>query len=88
MPHDSFRFRQIHNQRIENEFILKIRNIQSKDFGEYQCNVFANQSQIQKSAAINLTGNLKPQQFRLEITQPINFRSTLPCQIRFTHRLE
>ena len=48
--------RQIHNHHRENEFILKIRSVQSQDFGEYECNVFANNTRIQKSAAINLTG--------------------------------
>ena len=68
MPHDSFRFRQIHNRNQENEFLLKIRNIQSKDFGEYQCNVYANQTQTQKSSAINLTGTRC-----LKITEKVSF---------------
>ena len=68
MPHDSFRFRQIHNRNQENEFLLKIRNIQSKDFGEYQCNVYANQTKIQKSSAINLTGIRC-----LKITEKVSF---------------
>ena len=66
MPHDTKRFRQLHNQRRKSEFLLKIRNIQSTDFGEYQCNVYANQSQIRKNASINLTGTINRNNYSLE----------------------
>ena len=56
MPQESFRIRQIHNHHKENEFVLKIRGMRTKDFGEYECNVYSNQTRIQRSAALNVTG--------------------------------
>ena len=56
LPQESFRIRQIHNHHKENEFVLKIRGMRTKDFGEYECNVYSNQTRIQRSAALNVTG--------------------------------
>ena len=61
MPRESFRIRQLHNHHKENEFVLKIRNVRSRDFGEYECNVYSNDTRIQRNAALNVTGKKKEQ---------------------------
>ena len=56
MPQESFRIRQLHNHHKENEYVLKIRQLRAKDFGEYECNVYSNQTRTQRSEALNVTG--------------------------------
>ena len=52
----SSRIRQIHNHYKQHEYRLKIRNVRQQDFGEYECNVYVNDTRLQRSATLNVTG--------------------------------
>ena len=50
--------RQMHNHFKKNEYHLRIRNVRQRDFGEYECNVYVNDTRLQRSATLNVTGKV------------------------------
>ena len=52
------RMRQMHNHFKKNEYHLRIRNVRQRDFGEYECNVYVNDTRLQRSATLNVTGKV------------------------------
>ena len=66
--------RQMHNHFKKNEYHLRIRNVRQRDFGEYECNVYVNDTRLQRSATLNVTGKV------IEITKKIVKKSLGYCR--------